>query len=345
MSLLNVFQFDALSYPYVLLLIIGVVILLFLEMTAKTPGAVNISTGEVLARLHTHKHNWARRLPPLLRALGLTALIVALAGPLHGYQIRRDRANIIDIMLVVDVSSSMQERDFFEGGQPRDRLYITKQEVRNFIESRRNRSSDRFGLDRIGLINYAGFAWTQCPLTLDYEILLRELGRTEIMRDRRRDGTAIGSALGLAIQRLNKSEANSKVIILLTDGLNNRGELDPISAAHIAAEFGIRVYTIGVGETKSGMYTGFGFLNRPVETIDEDMLKEIAEITTGRYYHASDTEGLQLAYNEIGKLETTEVEIGDYYEFRVAFMPYFLFGGLSLLVSITLRRLYFESIP
>ena len=345
MSLLSLFQFDALSHPYVLLLIFGVVILLVLEITAKTPGAVSISTGEVLARIQNQKISLLRKLPPLLRAVGLTALIIALAGPLHGYQVRRDRANIIDIMLVVDVSSSMQERDFFEGGQPRDRLFVTKQVVRNFIESRRNRSSDRFGLDRIGLINYAGFAWTQCPLTLDYEILLRELGRTEIMRDRRRDGTAIGSALGLAIQRLNKSAANSKVIVLLTDGLNNRGELDPISAAHIAAEFGIRVYTVGVGATKSGMSTGFGFLNRPVETIDEDMLMEIADITNGRYFHASDTEGLQLAYNEIGKLETTEVEIGDYYEFRVAFMPYFLLGGLALLSSITLRRLFFESIP
>ena len=344
MNLLQAFYFDALSQPYVLLLLIVVLVLLVLELLAKAPGAIQFSTGDRLAKIYGKRRHWRGCIAPLLRTIGLSALIVALAGPLHGYQIRRDRANIIDIMLVVDVSSSMQERDFLEGDIYRDRLYITKREVQRFIEGRRSRTSERFGLDRIGLINYAGFAWTQCPLTLDYEVLLRELDRTEIMRDRRRDGTAIGSALGLAVQRLNKSEAESKVVILLTDGLNNRGELDPISAAHIAAEFGIRIYTIGVGATQSSVQS-MGFLNRPIETIDEDMLTEIAEIGSGRYYHASDTEGLQRAYEEIGRLETTEVDIGDYYEFRIAFMPYLILGSISLAASIFSRRYWFESIP
>jgi len=246
----------------------------------------------------------------------------------------------------VDVSGSMGEPDFVSGGQERDRLYVTKEAVRHFIQNRKEREGGRYGLDRVGLILYAGFAWTQCHLTLDYAILERELDRAEVVaHDRRKDGTAIGSAIGLAVRRLSQSEAKSKVIILLTDGLNNRGELDPVTAAQLSKRYGIRVYTIGAGAVREGYIHLPGQLPRRRQPIDEAALQKIAEITGAQYYRATDTRSLQRAYAEIDELEATEIEIGDYYEYNEAFMPYVLGGALLLLAGAFSRRLWFETIP
>jgi Ca-activated chloride channel homolog len=289
-------------------------------------------------------------LPALLRALALALLVLALARPIMGYTTRKDRANVVDIMLCVDVSGSMRSMDFVSGGQRRDRLYVTKDAVRDFIESRKVRSNDRFGLDRVGLVLYGAYAWTQCPLTLDYGVLERELNQAEInLESEKSQRTAIGSAIGLAVSRLRKSEAKSKVIILLTDGLNNSGELDPITAARLAKDYGIRVYTIGAGSTEGGLVptqTLFGsMLQRSSEGIDETTLKKIAETTSGKYYRATDTESLRQAYHEINQLETTEVELGDYYEHSEGFFPYALMGAAVMLLSVFAKRYWFETIP
>ena len=347
MSWLNSFFFDTLAYPWVLVFLVAVAVLLVAELFARAPGVLSISTGEALGRMPLTPRAWLRRVPAVLRGLGLAALVVALAGPLNGFQIRKDRVSVVDIMLCVDVSGSMQQKDFVMGGEYKDRLFVTKAAVRDFIESRKEKVGDRFGLDRLGLVLYAGFAWTQSPLTLDYGVLSRELDLAYVddtSRDPRKDGTAIGSAIGLAIRRLSESEAKSKVIILLTDGINNRGELDPITAARLAADYDIKVYTIGAGSTEGGRSSG-GFFSRPRQPIDEDGLRKIASITGGQYYPATDTEALQQAYAEIDALETTEIEVGDYYEYKEAFVPYVLLGGLLMALSIFSRRMWFEVIP
>lgn len=350
MNRLGPFSFDTLMNPWALLLLLGVLAVFVAEVLARSAGTLSISTGETLAQFRRPTADIKRRLPALLRAVGLTFLVLALARPIIGYQIRKDRADIVDIMLCVDVSGSMRSQDFISGGQRRDRLFVTKEAVRDFINSRKAHSSDRYGLDRLGLVLYGKYAWTACPLTLDYGLLEHELARTEVNpQDEISQRTAIGSAVGLAVSRLRKSEAKSKVIILLTDGLNNAGELSPPTAARLAKDFGIRIYTIGAGSPEGGvvpMSSIFGpFLQQTTEGVDEEALKRIAEISGGAYYRATDTDSLQEAYAEINKLETTEVELDDYYEHKEGFVPYAAVGALCLLASGFSRRRWFEAIP
>jgi Ca-activated chloride channel family protein len=336
--------------PWVLLLIPAVALLLAAELTARAPGVLQVSTGETLAKLQGHARDAMRRLPPLLRALGLILLVLALARPVRGLEARTDRANVIDIMLCVDVSGSMKAMDYATDGRNRNRLDVTKQAVHDFILDRKDKSEDRFGRDRLGLVCYAGYAWTQCPLTLDYGVLEHELDRVEIDEtDRRKQGTAIGSALGLAVGKLSKSEAKTKVIVLLTDGLNNMGELDPITAAQLAKEYGIRVYTIGAGsrgEVLIPQPTPFGqMLVQARMPIDEETLKRIAETTGGKFYRAADIQQLNDAYAEINRLEKTEVDVDDYYDYEDVFVPYAVTGMVALFASLFARRYWFDPIP
>lgn len=342
-ALSSYFRFDGLTYPGFLWLGIPVLLLLLAELWGKVPGALHISTGDLIAALPKDRLFAFRAVPGVLRAVGLLLLLLALAGPTHGFYIRKDRAGIIDIMLSLDVSGSMQQTDFVIGGRPRDRLYVAREAIRKFIDSRRLQQDGRFGTDRLGLILFSGLAWTQCPLTLDYDVLERELDNAQIAAERKQ-GTAIGSALGLAVQRLLRSEAKSKVVLLLSDGVNNRGELDPVTAARFAKEYGIRVYTIGAGSPEEKVMTR-GLLPMRTEAIDEALLKQIAAITGGRYYLASDTEALMRAYEEISTLETTEIDVGDYYEAREGFLPFLLAGTMALLTSVFVRRMWFDVIP
>ncbi len=342
-ELLQPFLFGSLAHPWALLLLIPVALLGVFEAFSGAPGAVTISTGSALARLGARASRGWRAIPATLRTLGLSLLVLAIACPLNGFQIRKDRTGVIDIMLCVDVSGSMQQADFVMDGVPRDRLYVTKQAVRNFIDSRRERQNGRFGVDRVGLVLFSGIAWTQCPLTLDYDILEKTVEDAQIAPESKQ-GTAIGSALGLAIRRLSQTEAKSKVIVLLSDGRNNRGELDPPTAAQLAKEFNIRVYTIGAGSPEPTTIQG-GFFPVQSEAIDEEMLKKVAGTTGGRYYLATDTDALMSAYKEINALETTEIDLGDYYEFKEAFMPYLLLGALLTVTSIMVRRSVFEVVP
>jgi Ca-activated chloride channel family protein len=346
-----VFQGAEFMHPWVLLLLAAVPVVLLAELFAGAPGALRVSTGETLARIAGRYGGWRRGIPPVLRALGLALLIVALARPIHGLQPRRDLAEVIDIMLCVDVSASMTAQDFEVGGRRVDRLYVTKRAVEDFIESRKTRADDRYGVDRVGLVLYAAYAWTQTPLTRDYGLLEKDIREASIdERDPSRQRTAIGSAIGLAVSKLRKSEAVSKVIILLTDGRNNAGEIDPITAAQVAEEYGIRIYTIGAGtkgETTVRRNDIFGItLQMPTRLpIDEDTLREIADRTNGQYFRATDTESLRAAYAEINEMERTEIEVDDYYEHEEGFVPWAVAGGLALAVSIFSRRLWFEPIP
>lgn len=350
MSLAALFTFSAFMHPAALILLVFVLILFIAEFFTRAPGAMSVSTGETMARIQGHHPGVLRRLPALLRALGLALLVVALARPLQGLSPQKDKADIVDVMLCVDVSQSMSVTDFRTRDTRLNRLEVTKVAVRDFIKSRKNRPEDRYGLDRLGLVLYAKYAWTQTPLTLDYAVLERDLDNAEInARDQSKQGTAIGSAIGLAVSKLRKSEAKNKVIILLTDGRNNEGELDPLTAAQLAQEFGIRIYTIGAGSSDEVLVTSDTIFGPMPDIrslpIDEDTLRRIAEITGGRFYRATDLPSLHGAYEEINELETTEVELGDYYEYKEAFIPWAALGSFALLASIFSRRYRFEPIP
>jgi Ca-activated chloride channel family protein len=200
------------------------------------------------------------------------------------------------------------------------------------------------------LVLYAGYAWTQCPLTLDYGMLERELDIARIdEQDRQKQGTAIGSAIGLAVSKLRKSEAESKVIILLTDGRHNRGELDPITAAQFAKDYNIRIYTIGAGSEGQALIPQRGLFGErmvPVEVpIDIATLERIAATTDGKFYRATDVKSLQGAYEEINQLETTEIETTGYYDYEDGFVPWAVAGTVLLLASVMSRRFWFEAIP
>lgn len=343
-------QINMFMHPWLLLLAPLIVVVLLLECFARAPGSINISTGETLRKLSGTQRALLRHLPAVVRAIALLLLLLALARPLKGLQPRVDRADVVDIMLCVDVSGSMAAQDFESRGARMNRLEVTKEAVRDFIASRKHKPGDRYGLDRLGLVLYAGYAWTQCPLTLDYGLLEHELELARIdERDPRKQGTAIGSAIGLAVSRLRKSEADTKVIILLTDGLNNSGELDPITAANLAREYGIRIYTIGAGSQEEVLVPRrslWGNVMMPAQMpIDEETLQKIADLTGGRFYRATDTESLVGAYEEINQLEATEIEIGDYYEYEEGFLPFAVLGGLLMFAAVFMRRMWFEAIP
>lgn len=348
MSLLQPFRFHMLGDPWLLLVLVAVLALLVAELLRRPGASLTVSTGNVLARVRSTKHTLVRHLPALLRALGLALLVIALARPMQGLERRTDRAAVIDIMLCVDVSGSMKATDFFAQGQPRDRLYVTKAAVRDFIDSRKVKGGDRYGLDRIGLVLYGTYAWTQCPLTLDYAVLEREVEKADVAQDIQKTQTAIGSAIGLAVSRLRDSEAKSKVIILLTDGINNSGQLDPITAAHLAAEYGIKVYTIGAGSAEAGIIQTqsiFGLTPRRTDPIDETTMKTIADVSGGKYYRATDTESLRAAYDEITRLEVTEIDVGEFFEYKEGFVPYASAGLIVIVLSTFARRRWFDPIP
>jgi Ca-activated chloride channel family protein len=323
-------------------------LLLVAEWFARAPGAVTISTGETLAQIRHNHATLLRKLPAIARALGLALLFIALARPLQGLAVQKDEAEVIDIILCIDVSASMSALDIVGGNIRASRLDVTKEAVVNFINNRKQNPEQRFGLDRMGLVLYAKYAWTQTPLTVDYGVLEHDISQASIDMEDTGKATAIGSALGLAVSKLRKSEAKAKVIILLTDGRNNFGDLDPFTAAQIAKEFGIKVYTIAAGSSDDAVVpqSGFaGFLGTQRIPIDTETLERIASITDGRFFRATDYKSLEGAYDEINQLETTKIELGDYYEYKEAFLPWAVLGSLFVLGSIASRRMWFEPVP
>jgi len=260
--------------------------------------------------------------PLLLRALGIVLVIAALARPQSVDAEREFFTEGVEIVLALDVSGSMQAEDF----HPENRLKVAKDEAKRFIEGRKH--------DRIGLIVFAKKSFTQCPLTLDYDILSQLLKEVKI--GVLQDGTAIGMGVANAINRLRDSKAKSKVVILLTDGENNSGNIDPVTAAELAKGFGVKIYTIGIG--KDGMVPfpvndpifGKRYIQANFK-IDEKTLKRIADITNGKFFLARDPESLRQIYKQIDEMEKTKIEIKDYQQFNELF-PWFLIAGMSLLI-------------
>ena len=295
------------------------------------PAGIRFSSVE--AARAAPKTLWAhlRNLPAWLRMGALVLGILALARPQVRDVIRERSAEGIDIMLVLDTSTSMRAQDF----QP-NRFEAARDVAAEFIQGRFS--------DRVGLIVFAAKAYTQAPLTLDYNFLLQMLSEVEVGIIE--DGTAIGTALATSVARLEDSEAESKVVILLTDGQNNRGEVDPVTAAEVAETMDVRVYAIGVGaDGEAPFIFDHPFAGRqrqmvPVE-IDEEMLTSVAERTGGQYFRATDKDALREIYREIGDLETSEIEERIYTDIdeRYALFLWPAFGLLLLEVLLSTTRL------
>lgn len=277
---------------------------------------------------------WLRHIPFILRIAALALIIVCIARPRSSDIVENRDTEGIDIVLAMDVSSSMLARDF----KP-DRLSAAKDIAIEFIAQRTS--------DRMGIVVFAGESYTQCPLTTDRATLINLM--KEVQTDLIEDGTAIGNGLATAVARMKDSDAKSRVVILLTDGVNNRGEIAPAMAAEIAQTYGIRVYTIGVGANGMAPYPvmtpwGMDMQQMKVE-IDEDLLKDIADKTGGRYFRATDNTKLMEIYEEINKMEKVKTTVDSFPIYSEMFLRYGIAALVCLLLSILLNATIFKKLP
>ena len=322
--------------PMVLLLLVLVPIVVWAQMRRSRRGAsIQYSAVDAVRAAGGIWTRWTRHTPVGLRALALAALIVALARPQTGITTENVLTEGIDIVLVLDVSSSMLAEDL----EP-NRLEAAKAVAVNFVTGRRN--------DRLGLVAFAGQAFTQAPLTFDYGVVRSLIGELEIGMIE--DGTAVGMGLATAVKRLQASEAASKVVILLTDGRSNRGEIGPVTAAQMAKALDVRVYTIGAGSQGTARVPvqsslgGTRYATMEVD-IDEPTLREVAEVTGGRYFRATDNESLESIYAEIDELERTEIEIKNFTQFGEQFPLPLGLGFLLLMAELGLSQTALRRLP
>ncbi len=281
-----------------------------------------------VSQLRVPNRRWISEVPPGLRSLVLAAWIVAAAGPRLGDAVTETTSEGIAIALAVDVSSSMLAEDF----APSNRLDVAKEQSIAFVRGRQ--------FDRIGLVAFAGEALTRMPITVDYEVLeqaVRGLRVGEL-----EDGTAIGTAIATAANRLRRAPGASKVVVLLTDGENTRGMLDPRTAAEAAASVGVRIYTIGVGtEGEAPLPIGRGpqgqlrYQTLPVR-IDEKLLRDVADLTGGRYFRATDPDALNRVFQQIDQLEKTPVIVTRYSAFDESYRPFLIVGLVGLVLELAL---------
>jgi Ca-activated chloride channel family protein len=277
----------------------------------------------VLMRLPLAPARRALHILLLLRLMGLACLIAALARPQLGAAEEDLLTEGVDIVVALDCSGSMAAEDF----QPKNRIGVAKQQVQDFVLGRHN--------DRIGLVVFAARSFTKCPLTVDYDVLLKQV--EDVRLGTIQDGTAIGNGLATALNRLRSSKAKSRVIILLTDGVNNTGEIDPLTAAEIAKSLGVKIYTIGVGREGIVPYPVddpvFGRRTIDVEVkIDEELLKKIARATGGEYYRAVDRDSLERIFKTIDSLEKSKIQVKSYTHYQELF-AWLLWPGLAFVLG------------
>ncbi len=309
------------------------------------------------ARLHGTWRSKLGPLPLILRAIALAAVVIALARPQHGSERVRDISQGIAIAMVVDRSSSMGERIQY-GGRTVTRLDAVKQVFREFIEVSEGTMSGRPN-DLIGMTAFAQYADSVCPLTLSHATLIQLLDTVRLVEDRREDGTAIGDAVALAAARLQKAEDSlerssdaaqayeikSKIIVLMTDGENNAGDRSVRDAAQLCEQWGIKVYAVGVGSER-GVQTPFGRLSAPLRPgFDDRALREIADVTGGKYWLATSAETLRSVHEEINSLETSEIETVRYLDYKEAFMPWAMAALVLLSIETFLRQTILRTNP
>lgn len=322
------------TYLYLLLLLIPM-IGWYIYKLRKSQASLQVSSTEAFEVAGAVSWKvYLRHVPFVLRTLAIALLIVVLARPQSTDSWQNSTTEGIDIVMAMDISTSMLAEDL----KP-NRLEAAKDVAASFINGRQN--------DNIGLVVFAAESFTQCPLTIDHGVLLNLF--KDIQPGIIQDGTAIGLGLANAVSRIKDSQAKSKVIILLTDGVNNTGEIAPVTAAEIAKTFGIRVYTIGVGTQGEAPYpipTAFGvqYQNVPVE-IDEQVLKQIASTTGGQYFRATDNSSLKEIYSEIDQLEKTKISVQEFSKKQEEYKNWALLVFALLLIEVLLRNTVLRNIP
>lgn len=322
------------NYLYLLLLLIPLVAW-YIYKLRKSQASLQVSSAEAFeAPGATSWRVYLRHVPFVLRMVAIAVLIVVLARPQSTNSWQNSTTEGIDIVMAIDISTSMLAEDL----KP-NRLEAAKDVAASFINGRPN--------DNIGLVVFAAESFTQCPLTTDHGVLLNLF--KDIQPGIIQDGTAIGVGLANAVSRIKDSQAKSKVIILLTDGVNNTGQVAPVTAAEIAKTFGVRVYTIGVGTQGEAPYpipTAFGvqYQNIPVE-IDEQILKQIASTTGGQYFRATDNASLKEIYSEIDQMEKTKISVQEFSKKQEEYKNWALLAFVLLLVEVLLRNTVLRNIP
>ncbi len=330
-----IFEIGSPHYLYFLLLIPILLWIRYLRRGRRHAPLTYSDTG-LIRKVRYRGSLWPRYISPALKTLALLLIIFALARPRLARTFEEVRTQGIDIILTLDISGSMQAEDF----KPQNRLYVAKEVIKEFVKERTE--------DRLGLVVFAAQAFTQCPLTLDHNVLVNFLDKVTFGMVE--DGTAIGTAIANSCNRLKDSPSQSKVIILLTDGVNNTGKIDPLAAADIAASLGIKIYTIGIGKPGNAPFPVDDPLRGRIykylpNLLDEESLTKVAETTGGIYFRAETSEKLNEVYNEINELETTEIKTRGFIQYRELFVP-FLLSGLGLVfVESFLGRTRFRKIP
>lgn len=317
-----------------LLLLVPALLAWFIFKRKKQQTAIRIPTTEPFAETTPSFKQRFRHLPIIIRMMVLVLLIFVLARPQSSSSRRTVKTEGIDICIALDISGSMLSEDF----KP-NRIEAAKRTAMKFIDERKN--------DRIGLVIFSSKSFTQCPITIDHDVLKNLF--SGIKTGMIEDGTAIGEGLATAVDRLKDSKSHSRVIILLTDGINNMGSIAPMTAAEIAKTFGIRVYTIGVGTRGKAPYpvqTPFGiqYINADVE-IDEVLLKNIASLTGGKYFRATNNKALENIYNEIDKMEKIKIEQSVFSRYTDEYMPFGIIAAILFISEIFLRLFVFRKIP
>ena len=320
-------------------------------LATRSPAVVTYSSLKIADR---GPRSWRAKfsmLPPLILSLAYLALVFAVAGPRTPDAATKVSRDGIAIMMVIDHSSSMEARDLVEGDYSVDRLTVVKDVFRQFVLGEDSSAGKGRPDDTIGLIAFAGYADSLCPLTLDHGNLTTISNDLQIVEYREDDGTAIGDGLALAVERLRRSKAKSKVAILLTDGVSNAGAVDPKQAADVAESIGVKVYCIGAGTQGEAPFptvdpfTGRRVLRLMDVELDEDTLREIANTTGGKYFRATDKEALKNVYAEIDQLERTKVTEFRYLQYNEHYASLVAVGLMLIGIAVTTRASIWRTLP
>ena len=327
--------------PFWLFLLLLIPVVIWHYFRKASGGTIKYSSIAVFKKIKTSPSLYYRHILLILRCAAIILLTIALARPQKGKEDTKVTTEGIDIILAVDTSGSMVAGDLTRNPDV-SRLDVAKQVVEQFVKKREN--------DRIGLVVYGEDAYTQCPLTLDYGVLLKFIDKCKI-GIAGENSTSIGDAIATSVLRMENSKAKSKVVILLTDGKNNSGLISPETAAEMARELGIKIYTIGVG-TKAAyapvpgidMFGRKTYQKMPVD-IDENLLKEVANVSSGKYFRATNKNSLKKIYDDINKMEKTKVEVLHYMEYKEQFTNLAIAGGIFLILEILLANTIFKKLP
>ena len=324
--------------PYYLLLLIFVPFLFYYynKIRAKKQAVIRYSSFDIFKNLGQQNRVIYRKILDLSRILVIILCIIALARPQMGTSSEEINTEGVDIILALDISGTMSSEDF----KPKNRLSVAKEVIKKFIQGRKT--------DRQGLVVFSSQSFTQCPLTLDYNLIIKLVDKVELGMIK--DGTAIGMGIATSINRLRDSNAKTKVIILLTDGRNNTGEIDPVTAANLAKTMGIKIYTIGVGKPEGAIFPvknpffGKNYVKVPID-LDEDILKQIADITGGLYFRADSENKLFEIYKQIDAMEKTIIKRKEYKRYNELFRYFLIPAFVILAAELILGYTIFLKIP